>query len=117
MTLLAHHQKLIDDSAISPDVAQARGYFSAIKKAELSDLGFGRAQQAVPALVIPVRDVAGQLATYLARPDTPRVKDGRTLKYEIPAGSRTVLDVPSPVRPHLPEAAARHIRDGLEVHP
>ena len=101
MTLLPQHQQLIDESGISAEVALARGYFSAKTKTELADLGFSRSQCAVPALVVPIWNVHGEIANYLVRPDQPRVKDGRTLKYEMPAGSRMVLDVPPTIRDTL----------------
>src|SRR3712207_7929865 len=40
-----------DLSAIAPNVALARGYFSATEKSELRSLGFSREQANVPALV------------------------------------------------------------------
>jgi len=101
MTLLPHHAKLLTDSSIATDVAGERGYWSAETKAELSRLGFGRDQLRVPTLVMPIRDVHGEIATYLSRPDMPRITDGRPLKYEIPAGSRMVLDVPMRARKDL----------------
>jgi len=104
--LLPQHAKLIDDSAISPDVAAARGYRSAVTKAELERLGFGRAQQLPPALVLPVWSVAGEKALYQLRPDEPRVKGEKPLKYETPYGARMALDVPPAVRPVLGDPAA-----------
>ncbi len=99
--LLPHHQALIEESGISSDIARARGYRSISAKAELARLGFGRNQCQVPALLIPVFDVHGDLATYQARPDSPRVQNGRPLKYETPGGSRMVLDVPRPIKEKL----------------
>jgi hypothetical protein len=94
--LLPQHQALLRASAISDEVARARGYWSATKKAELAELGFGPSQRRVPALVIPVRSVTGETVTYQIRPDDPRVHPttGKIVKYETPAGARMVLDVP-----------------------
>lgn len=99
--LLDHHRALIEASAIAPEVAQARGYRSATTKAQLGELGFGATQRLAPALVIPIHDVRGEIALYLARPDQPRMRDGKVAKYEFPAGSRMALDVPPAVRPRL----------------
>ena len=52
--LLPQHVNLLRDSAITPEVARARGYWSAEKKSELEELGFSRSQQRAPALVIPI---------------------------------------------------------------
>src|SRR5207245_308936 len=80
--------------AIAPEVARARGYWSATKKAEVEALGFKGAQANVPALVIPIHDVRGERLHQL-RPDTPRVNEqGKGIKYETPARRQLVIDVP-----------------------
>lgn len=92
--LAANHQRLIDDSAITPEVAAARGYRTVNVKAELGRLGFADYQRSVPTLLIPVYNARGELATYQSRPDAPRVKKGKSIKYETPSGSPMVVDVP-----------------------
>lgn len=99
--LLPHHAELLAASAIDPEVARERGYRSADTKAALTRLGFGSAQALAPALVVPLWGVTGEVAGYQARPDEPRSKDGRIVKYESPAKQRMVLDVHPRVRPHL----------------
>ena len=90
--LLPHHQDLIARSGITSEVAQARGYWSATKRGELKDLGFGEAQRRVPALVHPVYGVIGKLVLHQIRPDEPRAdKDGRAVKYETPSEARMVV--------------------------
>jgi Domain of unknown function (DUF3854) len=99
--LVEQHQQLLRASAIDDDVARARGYWSATRTTELERLGFSRAQRSVPALVIPLWNANGEIAGYQSRPDWPRVDDnGKPVKYESPANSSPVLDVP-------PLAAAR----------
>ena len=44
-----------------------------------------------------------ELAFYQARPDSPRSKEGKPLKYETPAGRSLVLDVPPATRRILSE--------------
>src|SRR5215217_6958137 len=99
--LLQHHAERISASSISDEVAEARGYRTVSVKAELRALGFGDAQCRVPALLIPVWSVNSEIATYQIRPDEPRIKDGKPLKYETPAGARMVLDVPPAARPNI----------------
>ena len=100
--LLAHHARLLEESGIDPRVARERGYQSAKTKTALAELGFKREQCRVPALLVPVWDVWGEVATYQTRPDEPRVgRDGRTVKYETPAGARMVVDVPPRARQRL----------------
>jgi hypothetical protein len=99
--LHADHAKLIAESAITQEVSVARGYRTVTDKTELDEFGFGRDQQRVPALLIPLHDVHGEVAGHLCRPDDPRSKDGRPIKYEMPVGARMVVDVPPPCREHI----------------
>lgn len=98
--LAEHHAKMIEGSAISAEVAAARGYFTAATKVELKRLGFADYQQLPPALVVPVYGVTGEIVNYQIRPDRPRIpksKNGKApkpIKYETVAGSRITLDVP-----------------------
>src|SRR5262245_33700663 len=92
--LLPQHKKLIEASAITSAVMKARGYRSVTTAAELKRLGFSDSQWRVPALLIPVFGVSGEIETYQARPDYPRIKNDKALKYETPAGSKIRLDVP-----------------------
>jgi predicted P-loop ATPase len=94
----SHEQMLIRDSGIDPKVVTERDAWTAINVKELSALGFAGHQQLVPALVLPVWSVNGQAVTYQIRPNTPRTKDGKTIKYETPAGPRVVLDVHPRIR-------------------
>jgi hypothetical protein len=93
LELLPQHRKLIEDSAIRHNVAIARGYRSITRRAELERLGFARSQQNVPALLIPIWGVTGEVVNYQSRPDEPRIREGKRVKYETPAKSRMALDV------------------------
>jgi hypothetical protein len=99
--LLPRHQSLLDASAISYEVATARGYRSITTKADLELLGFSRPQRNVPGLLLPGWNAAGEIAGYQYRPDSPRIRDGKPVKYEPPYGSHTWLDVPPSVQPLL----------------
>jgi hypothetical protein len=105
LSLLPQHSSMVDASAIAPEVARERGYRSIIKKTDLSTLGFTRNQSNIPGLLIPIYGVAGELVNYQYRPDNPRIGErGRVVKYETPAGSRVVLDVPRRAREGLGDA-------------
>lgn len=105
-SLLPHHAETLAKSAISGTVARERGYFSVESKRELEQLGFGRTQQIVPTLVISIFGVvAGEDPWYIHRPDTPRIKDGRQRKYEVPAGRKMALDIHPRVRANLANPA------------
>ena len=104
--LLPLHAALLAGSGISDAVAVARGYRSVTTKAELMRLGFSAPQRRAPALLIPVLGVSGEIATYQVRPDEPRISGGKPVKYEIPAGSRMVLDVHPTCRLRLADPKA-----------
>jgi hypothetical protein len=99
--LLPQHAQLLLDSGITPAVAQARGYQSVTTKAALKRLGFTESQCLVPALLIPSWGLTGEVALYQARPDTPRLRQGKLVKYETPPGTQMALDVPPSARPWL----------------
>jgi hypothetical protein len=91
---MEHHKTMLtEESGISEEVIEARGYQTVEKKADLMRLGFSDTQRNVPGLLIPAYAPAGDIATYQFRPDEPRIKDGKPVKYETPSGSRMVLDV------------------------
>jgi hypothetical protein len=90
----AHRHMLEQESGIKPKVIQARGYCTAKTKIELASLGFSKAQQNVPALLLPIHGVNGGIVNYQLRPDSPRIgKNGKPVKYETVSGSSMVLDV------------------------
>jgi hypothetical protein len=95
MTLTENHEKmLIVESSIARDVAEARGYRTIEKKVELKTLGFADRQCNPPGLLIPIYAPTGEIVNYQFRPDQPRIdRDGKSVKYEKPSGSRMVLDV------------------------
>ena len=99
--LLSQHAALLSASAITGEVAKARGYRSVEQKARLTELGFSSTQARVPALLIPIWNVQGEIALYQTRADDPRIVEGKAVKYEIPRGSRMVLDVPPPCHQNL----------------
>ena len=88
-----HRKMLVRESRIARGVIRARGYRTVRSKSELERLGFGRAQRNIPGLLIPIHGPGGAVALYQFRPDEPRIKDGRAVKYETPGGSRIALDV------------------------
>jgi len=96
-----HYQMLAEASGIADAIIAARGYHTVTQKTALRALGFSAGQCQVPALVLPVHNVHGDLSLYQIRPDRPRWKDGRLLKYETPANAHMALDVPPMVRPLL----------------
>lgn len=102
LNLSPEHCALLTASAVSPEIVKTRGYWTATKKTQLKDLGFSYSQWRVPALVIPVYDVTGEITLHQLRPDKPRARrDGKHIKYETPKNARMVLDVHPYIREHL----------------
>lgn len=88
-----HRHALEVGSGIASAVIAVRGYRTVERKQDLKDLGFGQGQQNVPALLIPAMGVDGTIVGYQARPDRPRIKNGKALKYETIAGMKMRIDV------------------------
>src|SRR5690606_12647365 len=57
-------------------------------------------------LLIPIHSVWGKVGSLQVKPDKPRIRDGKPVKYETIPGQPLCLDVPPRVRPFLgnPEA-------------
>ncbi len=88
-----HKKMLVEDSGIAPEIVKARGYETVTTKTELSRLGFTKIQQSCPALKIPIYGPDGEIAFVQIRPDDPRYRDGKRIKYEMPRGVRMTFDV------------------------
>jgi putative DNA primase/helicase len=94
-------QKL-ESSAVSAEVADERGYRSVQDHAQLKRARFSQSQrQRVPGLLIPLHNVLGGQAGYQYRPDQPRQRGGKPVKYETRADQLMVLDVPPRTQPQL----------------
>ena len=99
--LLPQHQALLTASGIPDHVATVRGYLSLTTQAAVRRYRFTASQARIPALLLPIWDAFGEVATYQLRPDLPRIVAGKPCKYETPSGTRMVLDVPPLARPAL----------------
>jgi hypothetical protein len=88
-----HRHMLAVESAITPEVIQARGYRTIENSEELLDLGYRPDQVRTPGLLVPLYDMWGDVSSYQYRPDSPRKdSEGRLIKYETRTGYRQVLD-------------------------
>ena len=102
MALAPHHRTmLLKGSAIASEVVVSRGYRTVGDGAELEELGFGRVQRNAPGLLVPLHGPGGDVVLHQFRPDEPRIKDGRQIKYETPSGARMALDVHPMARDRL----------------
>jgi hypothetical protein len=79
------HVVKLQSSAISEEVARARGYRS-VGIEELRASGFTALQAGAPALFIPLYDTSGARVNVQMRRDAPRLgPNGKPRKYELPA--------------------------------
>jgi hypothetical protein len=86
-------------SGLESGTIRSRGYWTATKPEELRQLGFAESQLSVPALVVPIHTVdGGEPTLFQARSESPRVRDGKPVKYETVAGHKLRIDVPPSVR-------------------
>jgi Domain of unknown function (DUF3854)/AAA domain len=112
--LNAAHEALLVASAISPAIAQARGYATVEDAEDLAAEGYADFQARVPGLLVPMFDVFGENGASQYRPDHPRECDGKPIKYESPEGSRNMLDVhPSMTRYLSDPKAALLVTEGV----
>jgi hypothetical protein len=95
------HAAQLAASGITPEHADARGYRSVDTKKRLESVGVTSSGRRVPGLLVPSLRMDGSVWGYQYRPDSPRERDGRPVKYETPIGQRNGLDVPPGVGPML----------------
>lgn len=93
--LTKEHLAKINGSGLPEHLITLRGYAS-ITDAELPE-GFNDKQRKLAkdgALLLPMYGVKSEVVGYQIRPNVPRTINDREMKYESPAGSRPVIDVP-----------------------
>jgi hypothetical protein len=100
--LSAAHADLLRRSSISDLVAVQRGYRTVADPEELLDLGYADWQAAlVPGLLVPMWDVFAENSGSQFRPDSPRLRESKPVKYETPQGQHNLLDVHRLMQPYL----------------
>ncbi len=104
-TLFPQHVSMLAASGITPEHARARGYVSVDTKARVRSLKVTPKGCTVPGLLVPQRGADGSVWGYQYRPDEPRLRDGKPVKYETPTGQRNGIDVPPGVAEHLGDPA------------
>jgi putative DNA primase/helicase len=92
-----HERELFEESGLSPEIVDEAGIYTEATKAGLAKIGFPASQQNPPALVFPGHGVDREINHYQIKPDHPRVKGGKPLKYETRAGQSPRIYVPPSV--------------------
>ena len=90
-TLSSSHQDMIlRGSGVDPGVEAERGYETIKSRADLLEF---KKYQRRPGLRIPMYSPDGITRSSQLRPDRPRFRDGKAIKYETAGGSECILDV------------------------
>ena len=93
--LSEHHLAALAASGVTPEHAAARGYETITDSRRLAELKIVKAARGcVPGLLIPLLDARGSTWGYQYRPDSPRLREGKPVKYETPYQQRNGLDIP-----------------------
>jgi Protein of unknown function (DUF3631)/Domain of unknown function (DUF3854) len=93
-TIADHHLVMLAASGITTEHAAARGYETITDIKRLADIKVVTPGRRVPGLLVPQLRADGTVWGYQYRPDNPRVRNGRPVKYESPYQQRNGLDVP-----------------------
>ena len=88
------HLDMLAASGITAEFALARGYETINDRRRLDALKITKAGRNVPGLLIPLLRAEGSTWGYQYRPDAPRLRDGRPIKYETPWQQPNGLDIP-----------------------
>ena len=99
--IVDHHLDMLAASSITAEHASARGYETIRDPRRLAELGITKAGQRTQGLLVPQLRVDGSTWGYQYRPDSPRERNGKTVKYETPINQRNGIDVPPGVGPKL----------------
>jgi hypothetical protein len=100
-----HHLDMLAASGITPEHAERRGYETIRDPRRLAERGIAKAGQRTQGLLVPQLRVDASTWGYQYRPDSPRERHGKIVKYETPIGQRNGIDVPPGVGPMLGDPA------------
>ncbi|MBA5846258.1 DUF3631 domain-containing protein [Gordonia amicalis] len=100
-TLSAEHRDMLAASGVTPEYAELRGYFTVGDKQWLDRANIARPGRVTPGLMIPMHAIDGSVWGYQYRPDKPRLRQGKPVKYETPHQQKNRLDVPPGIGPKL----------------
>lgn len=110
------HISMLESSGISHETIRARGYRTVTSPGDLKALGFSDGQsKLVPGLLVPIHGVDGSVVSHQLRPDEPRERNGKPVKYETPLGTKNRLDVPPLSRERiLDPQVALYVTEGVK---
>lgn len=91
---LDHHRKHLHESGLTDETIDIAGIYSATDPLEAGCLLNWSGPGRVPSIVFPQFDRDGKVCGHILRPDAPRERDGKTVKYETPVDSEPRLYFP-----------------------
>ena len=101
-----YHLAMLAASGITPEHTALRGYETITEQHRLAELKIvAAARSHVPGLLVPLLRADGSTWGHQYRPDNPRLRDGKLVKYETPWQQRNGLDIPPGVGPMLADPA------------
>jgi hypothetical protein len=102
-----HHLDMLAASGVTPEFAALRGYETITEenRSRLAEVNIVTTGRKVPGLLVPHLRPDGSTWSYQYRPDEPRLRDRKPIKYETPWQQRNGLDVPPGVGPQLGDPA------------
>ena len=90
-----HHMAMLEASGITAEHAEARGFETVTLRRRLEEVGLVKAAcNCVPGLLIPLLRLDGSTWGHQYRPDIPRWRGDKPVKYETPYQQRNGLDIP-----------------------
>jgi hypothetical protein len=92
--LSREHLDMLAASGITPEHAELRGYETISDPRRLAMLGIAKGGQRTRGLLLPQLRVDGSTWGHQYRPDHPRERNGKVVKYETPTAQRNGIDVP-----------------------
>ena len=109
-TLLAHHRQQLEASGLTAETIEAAGIYSGQSYPALAHMlnWHKYPPKHGPAIVFPYRDPDGTLNGYRkVKPDNPRRRGKKPVKYEAPRGER--------IRAYLPPDTCRVLDEGCRI--
>jgi hypothetical protein len=100
-----HHLDMLTASGITPEHAAARGYETISDPRRLAELRIVKDGRRTRGLLVPQLRRDGSTWGYQYRPDHPRERKGKVVKYETPWQQRNGIDVPPGVGDSLDDPA------------
>lgn len=100
-----HHLDMLTASGITPEHAAARGYETISDPRRLAELRIVKDGRRTRGLLVPQLRRDGSTWGYQYRPDHPRERKGKVVKYETPWQQRNGIDVPPGVGDSLDDRA------------